>query len=145
MFVCSPGLIGLIMYRSKKTENFRKYQFLLYFSCFSVKIFGYEADKIIRRPHRFLFFIFKLFYLLKCNARHTGFLDSFGIIFQKNGQKTLFLPLYCWLNTSVSFWNIKPLQNQKKCQFFGKTRFLYRFLWRALHFGIFEQKHQFCY
>ena len=133
------------MYRSKKTENFRKYQLFLYLSCFSVNIFGYEADEIIRRPHRFLFFIFKLFYLLTCNARHTGFLDFFGIIFQKNGQKTLFLPLYCWLNTSVSFWNIKPLQNQKKCQFFWKTRFLYRFLWRALHFDKFEQKHQFCY
>ena len=90
-------------------------------SCFSVNIFGYEADKIIRRPHRFLFFIFKLFYLLKCNARHTGFLDFFGIIFQKNGQKTLFLPLYCWLNTSVSFWNIKPLQNQKKMSVFWEN------------------------
>ena len=92
-------------------------------SCFSVNIFGYEADKIIRRPHRFLFFIFKLFYLLTCNARHTGFLDFFGIIFQKNGQKTLFLPLYCWLNTSVSFWNIKPLQNQKNVSFLGKRDF----------------------
>ena len=75
ILLSTSGLIGLIMYRSKKTENFRKYKFFLYLSCFSVKIFGYEADKIIRRPHRFLFFIFKLFYLLKCNARHTGFLD----------------------------------------------------------------------
>ena len=63
----------------------------------------------------------KLFYSLKCNARHTGFLDFFGIIFQKNGQETLFLPLYCWLNTSVSFWN--TLQNQKNVSFLGKRDF----------------------
>ena len=92
-------------------------------SCFSVNIFGYEADKIIRRPHRFLFFIFKLFYLLTCNARHTGFLDFFGIIFQKMDRKPFFFPCIVDWTHLFHFEILNPFKTKKNVSFLGKRDF----------------------